>query len=211
VSPAGAVAGTDGYVSGHVLDGGYFENYGAVTLLEAARSALRQLHEAMPDRKLQPIIVQISSDPELPERDRPVAGPGTCGAREGDYLPYDRERDSRSPWRVAQEALAPVGGIYGTRGARGVLASKELSVWAECWAEREVGVKPVFVHFAMCDAVARPPLGWVMTGASRHAIHSLMPAARGELIDAACNEDALARFERAWWGGQERLVTASSR
>jgi hypothetical protein len=46
-----------------VIDGGYFENYGALSALEIARAAKVALKDAQPAVKL--VILMISSDPSL--------------------------------------------------------------------------------------------------------------------------------------------------
>jgi hypothetical protein len=186
VSPAGTIIGSDGRSRGHVVDGGYFENYGAVTILEIARAALLELR----DRKLLPIIIQISSDPELSARDQPRGTESSGCKTEGSFLPFDLEHDPKSVWGFYNDALAPIGGIYATRSGRGILAAKELATWAECWAEDELEVRPIFVHLAMCSE-ARPPLGWVMTQESRDGIDDL-------LSEDGCNSGELAKLTQAW-------------
>ena len=59
VSPAGDL----GNSNGSVIDGGYFENYGALSALEIARSARVALKDEQPGVKL--VILMISSDPSL--------------------------------------------------------------------------------------------------------------------------------------------------
>ena len=59
VSPAGDL----GNKNGSVIDGGYFENYGALSALELARAARVALKDEKPGVKL--VILMISSDPGL--------------------------------------------------------------------------------------------------------------------------------------------------
>ncbi len=188
VSPAGTILGPDGNSRGHVVDGGYFENYGAVTTLEIARAALLEVRNR---KLLLPIIIQISSDPELTPRDQPRGGESSCKTA-GRVLPFDPKHDPKSVAGFYNDALAPLAGIYATRSARGIVASKELATWAECWAERELGVKPVFIHLAMCSE-ARPPLGWVMTSTSRDGIDALLREDEG-----GCNSKDLLKLKQAW-------------
>lgn len=72
VSPHGNVRNQNVRVTDHLVDGGYFDNSGAVTALELARSIKRV------DRNLRPYIVQISNEPEFF---------GTCGAPGDAALP----------------------------------------------------------------------------------------------------------------------------
>src|SRR5262249_51097430 len=59
ISPAGNLGDT----YGSVIDGGYFENFGALTALEIARAAEAALEKEKPRIKL--VILMISSDPDL--------------------------------------------------------------------------------------------------------------------------------------------------
>ena len=59
ISPAGDL----GNRNGSVIDGGYFENYGALSALEIARAAQAALKDEKPRVKL--VILMISSDPDL--------------------------------------------------------------------------------------------------------------------------------------------------
>ena len=59
ISPAGDLRNKHG----SVIDGGYFENYGALSALELARAARLELKDKKPGVKL--IILMISSDPGL--------------------------------------------------------------------------------------------------------------------------------------------------
>jgi hypothetical protein len=59
VSPAGNL-GSD---QGSVIDGGYFENFGALSALELARAATAALKDKTPNIRL--VILMISSDPDL--------------------------------------------------------------------------------------------------------------------------------------------------
>ena len=56
---------------GYVIDGGYFENYGAQTALELANKAIKAINENDPGHpnKVKLVVLQISSDPTL-QKDR---------------------------------------------------------------------------------------------------------------------------------------------
>lgn len=58
VSPAGDLINEKGHLVGRVVDGGYYENFGATTALEIAER-LREQHG------LNPIIIQITNEPTL--------------------------------------------------------------------------------------------------------------------------------------------------
>src|SRR5262249_51013385 len=78
--------------------------------------------------------------------------------------------------------------------ARGILASKELARWSTCFAKREVGYDPIFVHLRMCEE-QKAPLGWVMAKQTRDAIDRLLEA-------DSCNAAELHKLERALLGDE---------
>jgi|GEM_PF-731606 len=178
VSPAGTLTGADGEALGHVIDGGYFENFGAVTMLQLVRAVMDELAETPMPRPVQPIIVQISSDPGISERDR-AALETVAGCADGTEAPLPFEASDKSDFWANSQLLAPVRGILATRQAQGILASKELAQLACRLGTQKP--QPVFVHFAMCDAVD-PPLGWVMSGGSRQAIRELVHGCGNERL-----------------------------
>jgi hypothetical protein len=97
VSPPGEVRNRPDNVVDRIVDGGYFENFGAQTALELAH-AMRAV-----DPKLAPFILIISNDPEIPTVDvlkAPDAG-------EGEFF---------------TDLSAPANAILNTRAARGTLA-----------------------------------------------------------------------------------------
>jgi hypothetical protein len=137
VSPAGDL----GNSKGSVIDGGYFENYGALSALELARAAREALKDKVPRVKL--VILMISSDPSLHKSRRVRINEANHGKKclvsiaerehpQGDvpspnYLslrPHENLLDN--PW--VNQFLAPFQGIYNVRGAHGNLAAAELAV-----------------------------------------------------------------------------------
>jgi len=141
ISPAGDLGNDHGWV----IDGGYFENYGALSALELARAAKLELKD-----KIRLVILMISSDPDLMQshslvrikevNDGPkcfpnVAGPeGTSPANASgsqkpmqspNYLSIDKKLVENA-W--INELLAPFQGITNVRGAHGNRAAAELAV-----------------------------------------------------------------------------------
>jgi hypothetical protein len=137
LSPAGTLA--DGT---HLVDGGYFENFGAVTGREVLEAAIDRRGGA-----IRPVAILISNDPELGERDLPLPSPQPPHAV------------GRETW--AAEVLSPPRALLHTRDARGLLAASELRALAE-----QSGGK--YFQFRMCkeDGHAEPALGWVLDAAS---------------------------------------------
>ena len=144
ISPAGDL----GDKRGSVIDGGYFENYGALSALELARAARWELRNEKPGVKL--AILMISSDPGLEQahelvRIKEAKDGGRClvsvAEREGE--PSDAAGNSQTPnespnylsldknevenaW--INEFLAPFQGIKNVREAHGNRAAAELAV-----------------------------------------------------------------------------------
>ncbi len=201
VSPAGRLAehGSDGD-RGWIIDGGYFENFAALTTLQLARAALLAIRaESGRDDAVLPVFIQISSDPAIggdgvSARDR--AGFGellACGAPkpEPEPLPYDRLLDGQG-FLAGNQVLAPLRGVLGSRVAHGTTASKELANFA-C-ARQALGLPVAFAHFAMCETAA-PPLGWVLSAGARAAIEAYL---------ATCgNAEAMASVRAAFTGPSE--------
>jgi hypothetical protein len=156
ISPAGDL----GDKHGSVIDGGYFENYGALSALELARAARLELKDKKPGVKL--VILMISSDPGLQQahalvRIKEAKDGGKClvsvAEREGapsgaagvsqkpdespNYLSLDKE-EVENAW--INEFLAPFQGIKNVREAHGNRAAAELAV--EICAEYPEPPKP---------------------------------------------------------------------
>ncbi|MGO7283340.1 hypothetical protein ACCT25_13280, partial [Rhizobium ruizarguesonis] len=144
ISPAGDL----GQTRGSVIDGGYFENYGALTALELARAARLALKRETPGVKL--IVLMISSDPGLKkarqlvrikeakdhggclvsvaERDDAplgVAGIQPTAGKSPNYLSPDKTQ-VQNAW--LNEFLAPFQGIKNVREAHGNRAAAELAL-----------------------------------------------------------------------------------
>jgi hypothetical protein len=170
VLPAGTLTDAEGRVHGHAVDGGYFENYGAVT----ASEILAEVKLALgPDfDKLQPVIILISSDPALPNElnalcNLPYANAGRCEVESIRYAP-----EIRSPFRTFSK----------TRETRGILAALNLRAYAK-------SLGGVFVQFRLCqssasmqEASALPatptgrdaPLGWALSESAKQAIKRML-------------------------------------
>jgi hypothetical protein len=131
---------TDGEIRpDRILDGGYFENFGADTALDL----LQALFALKAPEKFRPIIVQISSDPTL-EADR---------VRETDWATrFDRWPPDLS-MTMAADAQAPLVTLYNTRDAHGIRATKLL--------KSSVG-EASYAHFRLTNPAI--PMSWAMSG-----------------------------------------------
>jgi len=97
ISPPGEVRNRVNNIVDRIVDGGYFENFGAQSAVELAR-AVRTV-----DRRLTPFVLILSNDPEIPAEDESRIP----DAPEGEFL---------------TDVSGPVQALLHTRGARGTLA-----------------------------------------------------------------------------------------
>jgi hypothetical protein len=166
VSPAGMWRDADGNVSGRLVDGGYFENFGADT----ARDLLERIKAATgPEfaQRVRPIVIGISSDPALPDD------------------PSELVRSDPLHW--GYEVRSILRGMFRTRNARGTEAFSALRRWTA-----ENGGH--FVHLRMCEAAGRernPPLGWVLSRSAQQRINGYLVADGG----TSCATDNAARLQ----------------
>ena len=159
VSPAGTLKKNDTSY-GHVIDGGYFENYGAETAREIVELAPLKLGS-----DLEPILIQISSDPELKPSEVPSAL--RCGdSVDIQLLPgYNSIGD-----RFVHELKAPIAGMLNTRQSRGVFAAYNFAN-ENC---------DNYFHFRMCPKLdSEPPLGWLLSKKSRQHIYEQLTCGCG--------------------------------
>ncbi len=138
VSPAGTLRpGGAGASRGRIVDGGYFENFGAATALETLLAVSDELKATK--KNFRPFIIQISNDPKV-EEFAPDAEPAVAAAPHEDV------------W-CRNEVLGPICALLNTRDSRGTLAYKE-------FLEKANGGD--WSHFRLCDKVPEPALGWVL-------------------------------------------------
>jgi hypothetical protein len=131
--------------------------------------------------KLRPIVILISSDPELVIEDEQLA-------KTNDGIFFDEINLDRiitdPPGRLgANETLGPVKGLLSPRTARGILAAKELRQWINrCKAERrfcggaDYIAEPAFFHFRMQtkNADEVPALGWLLSEQAESRIWNML-------------------------------------
>jgi hypothetical protein len=144
ISPAGGLITTEGKPpnKGYVIDGGYFENFGAETALELARTAINAIENdptLNPDKKtlVKLVVLQISSDPALkPDRTLVRAQQGQkegcvvstfLGAKPDKYLDVTNDEGQGYVLSWANEVKAPLVGITSVRQAHATIAADELA------------------------------------------------------------------------------------
>lgn len=144
-----------------IVDGGYFENFGATAvdyLLDYIHALVRKQNDLLPEPSritLFPIVIQISSDPDLQPREGPESPAGPAP----------------EPLSWIQDYWAPISGIFATRGARGEDATYSLAQ-TTFGRNNEEGA---YFHLAMCnEPPVVPPLGWVMSVKAHAVIHKEM-------------------------------------
>jgi hypothetical protein len=127
-----------------IVDGGYFENFGAAT----AGDLLQSLQQSAWRPRIRPIVIQIGSDPAMLEPDK-----------------RDPEWRGRIGWwfNIASDTTVPPATFYDTRDALGYRATQNL--------ERTLGLDwPTarFARFRLSDS--RIPMSWAMSSFAISAI-----------------------------------------
>jgi hypothetical protein len=195
ISPPGRMpAGIHGENRGYIIDGGYYENFGAQTALELVQAVERALANKPRPRKVRLFMLQISSDPSMRASARPrISEPnGTCEVSTAgqigpqnllefedapfDYATWSSRGDDEGPEvNFVNELWSPLAGVMSTRESRGRAASEEL---AKHMCSSGSGD---FYHLAMCDPGPGageqhvvPPLGWVLSSPSRDQIRQIL-------------------------------------
>lgn len=166
VSPAGMWRDADGSISGRLVDGGYFENFGADTARELLERIKATVGADFPNR-VRPIVIAISSDPTLGDNPAELVQP--------------------EPVNWAYEVRSVLRGMFRTRNAQGAEAFSALQQWTDAHGGR-------FVHLRMCEASGRqldPPLGWVLSRSAQQRINAYL-AADGE---TPCSADNAGRLQ----------------
>ncbi len=123
----------------HLVDGGYFENSGAVTLAEV----LDVLLEVAEERhfEITPVVIHISNDPETSDPEQ-----------------FD------DPYRLAAQIRAPLQALLNTRPARGFQAREDLRRRVLDLNPAHGVPRAYHVHFRLCREVRAPlPLGWTLS------------------------------------------------
>ncbi len=114
LSPAGTLVRAN--LEGHVIDGGYFENFGAATAYDLMQAIARHADDIASDGpRILPVVIQISSDTNLDSKSLKELDPA---------LPDETNR-------FQNEVRAPLAGLFATRTARGTLAAKRLWQWTD--------------------------------------------------------------------------------
>ena len=144
LSPPGSIVDANGRIVDRLVDGGYFENFGAQTATELALA----IHALEPE--LNPFVLILSNDPEV-VRDNPqktsTQDSKTAQARPDRTNQHEPDGTS-SRSALLSDLFGPLGAFIATRSARGVLALEGAAValdhenfrqcntsWVRVWSE----------------------------------------------------------------------------
>lgn len=171
VSPAGRIDG------GHVVDGGYFENSGAVTASELVL-LINTFSARNPKlKKLQPVVILIDyencslkrneCDPDekstLRTNCADVFGPFPYQSTEGPIRPP-------KPERFANEVLSPLRALLATRDARGNQAVGDIRTTFALNAD--AANRADVIEFRLVQRRVPIPLGWVLSEQARYEMRA---------------------------------------
>ena len=151
VEPAGTLRGNR---EDRVVDGGYFENFGAETTVDILRR-LKQF-SGDPD-SFRPIVIQISSDPKydgIDPHEPLLSNSGIPEACKGANEKRKRRQD------FASEVWSPLGALFNTRSARGQLAAGSLFSWINDLYGQSA--ENIYFCFRLYDQDGNIPLGWLL-------------------------------------------------
>jgi len=150
LSPPGSIVDANGRIVDRLVDGGYFENFGAQTATELALA----IHALEPE--LNPFILILSNDPEV-VRDSPQ-NTSTQNSKTAQAQPDQTNRqkadETSSRSTLLSDIFGPLGAFVATRTARGVLALEGAAValdhkndsqcntsWVRVWSEPDPHTK----------------------------------------------------------------------
>jgi hypothetical protein len=164
VSPAGRVPkrGSGGVLAGHAVDGGYFENSGAVTAAELV--SLIQRVAARRGWKIHPyvIVIDFADSSKLCKKYPARCGPDPT-EKPFTALPGAAGPTAGRPEAWLNEVLSPLRALLNTRGARGSQAVGDIR---ELLAAKVGSPSEVF-EFRLVQRGVPLPLGWLLSERSR--------------------------------------------
>ena len=124
ISPAGSIRNKEQAIVDRIVDGGYFENYGALTAKEIALA----IHAVQPG--LAPIVIVLSNDPnDLLNVDEDVAAPEATIKAELKSTRAKQEQKVRANVdgnEAVTDIVTPLTTVINTRTAHGILGVDEL-------------------------------------------------------------------------------------
>jgi hypothetical protein len=161
ISPPGAVRNSNNQVIDRIVDGGYIDNYGALTALELAQA----IHAIEPN--LAPFVLAISNDPDEDPDLNPLDVP------DGVFL---------------SDIVTPVGAIMSARSSHGRLAMGQVEAILDHLAEADCGAQtahirvwPQFAYTINQEKISRPVSmsWWLSTPVQIHLHQQTEPGRSG--------------------------------
>lgn len=154
VSPAGlldAPAAQPASAALQIVDGGYFENSGTATLLDAYRYLTEKDGLNPPLDPARIVVIHISNDPAI----APMLPDG-----------MDRCDDDRQSAGAGHfgEITSPAVALLNTREARGDLSRRAIVAAVQSHAA-DAAIRRIF-HFRLCTGDHHLPLGWTLSNAA---------------------------------------------
>lgn len=126
ISPPGNIRNRNGQLVTRIVDGGYFENFGAATALEIV--------QVLRGQGLAPFVIQITNDPELlfaehVENPAPDAvNPTLCNVKDVDPIcQNDPPIINAEDVYWFSDVRGPLSGLFGSRSAQGGRALRQLA------------------------------------------------------------------------------------
>ncbi len=160
VTPAARAAAGRGSRKPHLVDGGYYDNYGMATLVEWLDEALAGAR----GKVAKVLVVQIHSSPadKRTVKDGNVQG-GSASSRRGWFF----------------QMMAPALTLLNVRSSGQIAHNNiELELLQQKWADRGIQIESVVFEFPE----ANPPLSWHLTEEQKQAIRTAWDLQMGEPV-----------------------------
>jgi hypothetical protein len=156
---------------GHVVDGGYFENSGAVTAAEIV-AAVRDV-AAQHQWNIAPVVVFIDHWSNMVGENCPTSAPSPFCPAPGAAGPHSPQK----PESFANEVMSPLRGVMNARDARGKEAIGDL-----VQAMPGLGGASLELRLAPPNDHAVPlPLGWILSANAMDEIDAAMTRQHGNV------------------------------
>ena len=158
--------GRDGVILDRIVDGGYFENFGAATAADVLEQLIQRgavadrPEQGAGGRTIAPIVIQISNDASVPSK-TPLGADAT-----------KRVKPISTAFRVLSDVSTPLVAFYDTRAGLGERASEVLR---RRLAHLHTGKNDDsrYFHFRIADK--RVPMSWLLSDYASRLIDAQLP------------------------------------
>jgi hypothetical protein len=175
ISPAGSIRNRDRAIVDRIVDGGYFENYGALSAKEIAIA----IHAAQP--ALAPVVVVISNDPDdiLTLDDDAVASEAKIKAdlKNQRNLQEKKARATANGNEPVTDIVTPLITVANTRTAHGILGVDQLpstlrDAMSNCAAQNDlIPVRVWPQHLETGDGSRAVSMSWWLSTLVQRHLH----------------------------------------